>query len=283
MFLFQNWIFIAILAGLASNAFNFLSRFILKDNDDPIIYAWYLETLKFLIFITIAIFDWKLTLNTKSVIIFILLGLTEWLAVYFFVKMHSFSHLSISSIISRTRLIWVAVIAFFVLGENLKISEYFGILILFTGLSFVIAPRKFFIDKGAMYASIGAFITALNNVILKMALPYGSNSVLNAIMILPVILIFPLFIKNFGIKLHAMKQTNWSLKTFAPFLNAIALYLFIIALRIGEASKVNAIYQGMLIFSVLAGIIFLKERENIGKKLIGTGVTIIGVLLLTST
>jgi len=40
-------------------------------------------------------------------------------------------------------------------------------------------------------------------------------------------------------------------------------------------------YQGMMVLSVLGGIILLKERKDILKKLVGTAVTIVGVILLT--
>lgn len=282
MFLFQNWIIIAVLAGLASNAFNFFNRYILKDKDDPTMYAWYQEALKLFIFGSIAIFDWKLIVNQKSIVIFILLGLSEFISVYMYMKMHSYTHLSISSLLSRTRLIWIAIFAFILIGEKLKISEYIGIVVLFFGISIAIAPKKLVADRGARYAASAAVIIALNVVILKLALPYASNSVVNAIVSLPSIFLFPLFMKNARTKIPLMLRTNLRLKSLAIGINAIGLLLFTLALRTSDTSKVSAIYNGMLIFSVLAGIIFLKKRENIGRKLVGATVTIVGVILLTS-
>src|SRR5258706_14092872 len=99
----MNWILLAILAGIASNIFNFLSRYVLKDQDDPTVYAWFFETIRFVAFALIAIVDWKLILSLRSVILFILLGLTEWISVYWLMKLHKHSHLSISEILSRPR------------------------------------------------------------------------------------------------------------------------------------------------------------------------------------
>lgn len=281
MFLFQPWIIFAFLAGLCSNAFAYLNRYLLKDKDDPIVYAWYFETLRFTIFCIIAIFDFRIVINTRSIILFTLLGLTEWISMYFYMKMHSYTHLSISSLLSRTRLIWIAILAFIFVGEKLKLTEYIGIAILFSGLSIVVAPKKLATDKGARFASIAAFIIALNVVIIKLALPYASNGVINALTSLPSIFLFPLFMKNATKKIPVMMRTNFRLKSLAIGVNAIGLFLFTIAIRMGDPSKVSGIYNGMLIFSVLAGIIFLKERENIGRKLVGTAITIVGVLLLT--
>src|SRR5438309_2773777 len=115
----MNWIVLAVLAGLASNIFNFSSRYFLKVKDDPTVYAWYFESIRFVVFCLVAIFDWKIIITVQSVILFILLGLTEWIAAYWLMKMHAFSHLSISTILSRTRLIWVPLIGFFLLREQL--------------------------------------------------------------------------------------------------------------------------------------------------------------------
>ncbi len=283
MFIFQNWAIFAVLAGLCSNTFAFLNRYLLKDQDDPIVYAWYFETLRFTIFCILAIFDFRIVINFNSIILFILLGLTEWISMYWYMKMHSYTHLSISSLISRTRLIWIAIIAFLLIGERLKLPEYIGIAVLFFGLSIAVAPKKLVADRGARYATLAAIMIALNVVILKLALPYASNAVVNAIISLPSIFLFPLFMKDARNKIPLMLKTNFRLKSLAIGINAAGLFLFTLALRTTDTSKVSAIYNGMLIFSVLAGIILLRERENIGRKLIGTVVTLIGVLLLTST
>ncbi len=283
MFLLPYWVILSILAGLGSNTFNFFSRYMLKGKDDPTAYAWYFETLRFIIFAAIAIVDWKLVVTPKSLIIFVLLGITEMLSIYWYMKMHSYSHLSISSILSRTRLIWVPLIAFFLVGESLTLFEYIGIAILFGGLSIVIVPKKLFIDKGAIYANLAAFMIALNIVLTKMALPYASNSVINAAITLPSVFLFPLLMKQTRERVGTLFRTNILLKSGAILINVASVYLFTIALRFGDSSKVTAIYQGMLIFSVLAGIIFLKERDNIIRKLLGTGVALIGVICLSLT
>jgi uncharacterized membrane protein len=70
-------------------------------------------------------------------------------------------------------------------------------------------------------------------------------------------------------------------KLAALFFNIISVYLFTIALRLGDSGKVTAIYQGMLVTSIIAGILFLKERNDIGKKILGTIITLVGVIILS--
>ena len=209
------------------------------------------------------------------------MGLTDGIAAYWYMKMHENTHLSISSILSRTRLIWVPILAFFLIHENLKLTEYLGIIILFAGLCIVVSPKKLFIDKGATYANLAAFMVALNIIITTMALPYGSNGVINAATALTPAILLPFFIKNSTHRMKKMFQKNLLIKLSAIAFNVISIYVFTQALRFGNSGKVTAIYQGMIIVSILAGIIFLKERDDIGKKLIGATITIIGVIVLS--
>lgn len=281
MFLLSSWFILSVLTGLASNGFNFLNRFLLRNGDDATAYAWYLELIRVLIFGTLAIFDWHLVITPYSLFLFILLGLTEFIGTYWYMKMHAYSDLSISSILSRTRMIWVPIIAFFLINETLDLLDYIGILIIFLGISLTMAPKKLMVDKGAIYANLSAFIVAINIIITKMLLPYGSNGVILVALALPSVILFPLFMKNEKARITTLFKTNILLKTFSIGLSIAAIYLFMLAIRVGDASKVNAVYQGMMIFAVLAGIIFLRERENIVKKLIGATITIVGVVLLS--
>ncbi len=159
--------------------------------------------------------------------------------------------------------------------------EYLGIAILFIGISIVVAPHKFFIDKGAKFANGAAFFIAINTIILKLLVPYASSSVIMIAMCLPSALLFPFFMKNSKQRLFAAAKEHFWWKMVAVSISIIASYLLIFALHAGDVSKVNAIYQSMMVFAVLGGIIFLKEREDIVKKCIGVALTIIGAILLT--
>jgi uncharacterized membrane protein len=281
MFLFSSWITLAIFAGLASNTFNFLSRYLLQEQEDSTAYAWFFEIVRLISFAIIAIFDWHLVITPLSLTLFFLLGLTEWIAIYWYMKMHAYTHLSISAILSRTRLVWIPIIAFLLINERLHIVDYLGILILFAGVCIIVSPKKIMIDKGANYANLSAFMIALNTVLTKMALPYGSNSIINvAITIIPA-LFFPFMMKNSLPRMKKIVKTKLPIKLLAVAVNIISVYAFTAALRLGDSGKVNAIYQGMLVTSILAGIIFLKERNDIGKKITGAIITIIGVIILS--
>lgn len=275
------WVMLAVSAGIGSNVFNFFSRLILKNGGDSSAWAWTFELLRLIIFIPLVFFDYKFIFTFKSLLILLSIGLTEFVSIYLFMKMHQYSHLSISTIISRTRLVWVPLIAFLFFGERLTNMDYLGIGILFLGLSITVAPHKLFYDKGVIYANLAAFTVAILTVLIKQATPFASPPIIMIFFSLPSVILFPIFMKNPGKRLVTDNFTMLIPKLIATIINVIAMYLLILALNLGDVSKVNSLYQGMLVIAVLGGIILLKERQDIFRKLLGTAVTIIGILLLT--
>ncbi len=279
--MFENWVIIAVLAGVFSNLGSFFFRYLLKDGDDSTAYAWFYELMRLCIFSFIALFSFKLSVDIRSLTMLVILGILEFLAIFFMMKMHAFSHLSVSTIVLRTRLIWIPIIAFFLFHESLSLLEYSGIAILFFGLSIVTSPRKWLVDKGTTFAFIAAFATALVNIALKETSLVASISVAMVFMALPSVILFPLFMKNARKRIKTSLKTNFKLKFLSGIINAAAIYLLALAISFGSVSKVSAIYQGMMIVAVIAGIFILKEKENALRKIIGSVITILGVLLLT--
>lgn len=280
----DNWIVIAILGGLASNLENFLFRYILKDGEDSTVYSWFHEFFRLFFYGAVIVFSLKnFEIKNINAGIFPLigLGLIEFLTIYTFMKMHSFSHLSISSIISRTRLIWVPIIAYFMFGEILTNFQYVGIAILFSGLFLVSSPKEIFFDKGIRYAFAFSFMVAFVNIFMKLSSNYAATPILLVFMALPSVILFPIFMKNAKSRIRSFLKTKLLLKVMAGLVNALSMFLLTKALSIGQVSIVTGIYQGMMITSVLAGIFIFKEKENIGKKLIGSFIVIVGVILLT--
>lgn len=275
----QTWVIYAMSAGLLSSLFNFLTRFALTKDKDSSASGWFSEVVRVLIVLVFIPWDGALSLSTHTLFIFIALGVIEFFSVFIFMKMHAFTHLSISTIVARTRLVWIPLIAFLVLGERLSVLEYGGIIVLFVGLSTVVSPKRLFVDKGLIYTSISSFIVAILSIVMKMASGSMSSSWILIAMALPTILFYPLLLKKKRI-INGFKH-QIPAKIAAAGANVFSMYLYIYALKIGEVSKVTAIYQGMMIVSILAGVIFLRERQDVGKKLVGAVITLAGVYMLT--
>lgn len=275
----QTWLIFAILGGIASSIYNFLIRYALKDGDSPTIFAWLFEVIRFVIFAVLILFEPPPVITPANALILFLVGLVELASIYTFMKMHSYSHLSISSIIIRLRLLWIPILAFFILGEVLRTREYIGILVLLAGITIVAAPHKLQHDRGMRFAYIFSFVAALLAVTMKVASNIFSPAIIMFAMSTPSVFILPFLMKGGAQKILSQIKENIGVKIGASLLNAGSFYVYIIALSLGSVSIVQSVYQGMMIFSVLAGIFFLKEREDILRKILGTLVVVSGIIL----
>ena len=196
-------------------------------------------------------------------------------------KMHAYSHLSVSTIIQRTRLIWIPIIAFFVLGERLGTTEYIGIAILFIGLSVTTSPKKLTFDKGIKYAYLSAIVAAILHVVMKQTTEFGSNAVLLVVMSISSTALLPFLMKDGITRIKKEVRQDLHIKVLPGIANAVSMFFYFYALQKGPISVVTSIYQGMMVVSVVVGIVFLRERENILQKIVGTSITLVGIFLLT--
>lgn len=275
------WLAVTIAAGLFSNLTNFCARFALRKDNDPVSFALSLEISRVLLFGLLALFDFFIIISWKSIVLLSTLGLIESVSIYLFMKMHEYNQLSISSIISRTRMVWVVVLAFIFLSESLQIKQYIGIFILFIGLSIAVSPHKLFLDKGIKIALLQAVSAAVITILIKTASSYTSIPVLMTLMSFPSLFIFPFLIKNTGKRLRRFVGQNPIAVYGFTASSFFAMYGYVFAVKHGSASIATAVYHAMIIVAVVAGIVLLGEKEDVGKKILGTLVTIAGIFLLT--
>ena len=271
-----RWLVLAFFGGIASNLCSFITRKALKD-EDPIAFAWWFELIRALAFLLIAFFNFKLTLNLESIGWLFGLGIAEIASIYFFTKQQSNTDLSIASILMRLRIVWAPLFAFLILGERLNLTEYLGIGLILIGLITISFVKKIHKKQKLHFAVIFSIMGALMAILMKSASSFASTPMVLVFMSSPSILFFPLVMKN--TKLRLIKSFNNRIKnnlTFVSF-NIVAMYLYTEALRIGPASKVVGAYQSMMIVAVILGIVVLKEKENIVRKLIGATLTLGGV------
>ncbi len=277
----EPWITLAILGGIGSNVYNFLARHALKDGDDPTTLAWFFEAARFVIFGVLLFFERPPALTFYSFSMLLLIGVIEIFSIYFFTKMHSLSHLSISSIIIRLRLVWIPILAFFFIHETLSGHEYVGLLVLLVGIIFAGMPHKIAYDKGMRTAYIFSFVAALLAVAMKAASAVASPTLMMFAMSVPSVIIFPLIMKNSKKRIQSVFKRNAGVKIGITLLNSVSFYVYTFALVLGPISMTQAVYQSMMIISVLAGIIILKEREDVGRKILGTVITLCGIYIVT--
>lgn len=274
----MNWFVLSSLAGLASNGFNITNRTALKDNGDATAYGWWFELVRTTFFIIVLLIKPFPVLNTSIILPLTLVGISEFFSVYIFMKMHAYTHLSISSVISRLRVIWSPLIAWFLVSERLTLPEYFGITTIFIGIAIVTSPKEIREDKGIKIAFLFSFSSALLSTIMKGATSIASTELVIVSQGLLPLFAMPLLMKSGVSRIWKSVSQKFPQIALAGSFNIASSYLLVEALRITDASKAIGVYQAMTLFSVFYGIFILNERDKIIKKIIGSIIVILGVI-----
>jgi drug/metabolite transporter (DMT)-like permease len=276
----MNWFLLALLAGTASNIFNIFNRSSLKERGDSTLYSWFFELVRFFIFFAYFLTSPAFPTHLSTYMWLAALGCNEAFSVYFFMKSHRHTKLSVSTFIIKLQLIWTPLLASLFIGERLSMRDYTGIAVVLLGIGVGIYNPKMKPDKGTIITLISSFFIALNAVFTKGAADGASTPFLMMCMSLPAALFFPFLMKQFRHRaIHMSRQFILNSISGIVF-NIIAMTLAVSAIRLGSTSKVTAVYQAMMIIAIIYGVIFLKERENIPQKLAGSAITVLGLFLL---
>lgn len=276
----MDWFLLALLAGTASNIFNVVNRSTLKDDGDSTLYSWLFETLRLIVFTFVFVMNASFPRHFSTYLWLIALGINEAISVYFFMKSHRHTKLSLSTFLIKLQLIWTPFLAYVLINERLNSSDYLGIGIILLGIFVGVYSSRMKADKGIVITFISSIFISLNAVFTKAAAGDASTSFILLMMSLPSVLVFPFLMKSFAPRIRNMNGLFVKSVTASVVFNVVAMSLAVNAIRLGSTSKVTAVYQGMMIVSVLYGIIVLKEKEHIIQKLIGTAITLFGLALL---
>jgi drug/metabolite transporter (DMT)-like permease len=276
----MNWLFLSALAGLASNGFNITNRTALKDKGDATAYGWWFEMVRTTFFVVILIWQGSFVLTSTMVVPLLLVSLAELFSLYVFMKMHAYTQLSISSVISRTRVIWSPILAWFLVGERLTIPEYLGIMAIFLGIVIVTSPKEIKKDKGIKIALVFAFSSALLSTVVKHASGFAPTEAVIAAHGLIPLFVLPFLMKQGVARIIQSGKQKIGQILLAGSFNVASSYLMVEALHTADASKVVAVYQAMTLFAVLYGIFMLKETDKLAAKIIGTVIVIIGMVAM---
>lgn len=276
----MDWLTLTIVGGLASTVFNIFNRAALKTDGDSSVYGWWFELLRMGIFILLFLLNPVFPTDLTSYFWLFALGMVELVSIYFFMKAHQLTELSLSTIVIRLRLIWTPLLAYFLLGEQLQTAEYFGIFIVLAGVVIAISPHTLKIDRGVVVTLISSLVLTVLSLIQKKTALIASPPLVMIAMSLPSVILLPLLIKNAKKRLISIKKKSFMQNLTGTLFNVVSMYCLIAALRFESTSKVNTIFQSMMVVSLFFGIVFFYERKQMWQKIIGTVVTICGLFFL---
>lgn len=281
----MTWLLYTLAGVFFFAIFYILSRTFLKEkNSDPIIYAIVFNLVCAVLIATVALKNGFLLPDFHRYALN--LGLMTILYTGSQILVFKASKVIEASefiIFSSTRALWTILVALLFLGEPFNLSKIVGtILILFSVVFVSLKKKGIKLQKGHWYAFGAAFCIGVglanDAYILRTsdAFTYGALA-----FILPGILTMLVSPSS------TMKLKNYlNIKLISKILLLSVFYcigfisIYIAYQKGGAASQIAPIGQSVVVLTVLLAALFLKERDNLLKKIIAAIIVSIGVLLL---
>ena len=201
-------------------------------------------------------------------------------------KSKGFKYLDVSvvSIFSQSSKVFMILFGIIIFREHLTTLEALGVLFIMAGSALVVFKKnKFHINKYIWFIIGSSLFFAM-----AMIIDVGVSGQFNLAFYLLMIYLLPaLFIfiggrrKIVDIKKGFLRNKNSRKFTaIAGVASAIGMLFYLLALRQGQVSIVAPLSSTTVLLNVIAGYVFLKERNDLLKRLIAAVLVIIGIFLL---
>lgn len=284
-----DWFSLAILASIASSLVEVFKKAVLKsDNIHPIAFGIYFNILVGVLALPFAVSGFgALHLDTYGWIMVLVMSFMYAVSNIFYYYALKMTEVSQVGIISASRSIWLLIGAFIFLGETLDAFKLAGVILITLGILIVYWEGKGLVGFGTaqFYLIIFAVVSCIPSIIGKylldnyfdnvasyQVLSYFLPAVFNAVLMpAAVVKIRPLlkFNKDNGLVIISAIMT------------AAAIHIYFLSLKAGgQISAVGPIWQASIILTVIFGILFLNERQNLLKKILSAVIVFAGVLLI---
>ncbi|MDE2589920.1 MAG: DMT family transporter, partial [Patescibacteria group bacterium] len=272
----MSWQFFAALNIVFFSLSTLMQRVLIKEGKSrPITYTIFFNLFTGIVLLLIGLFTHVLVFPvlTIQLVFFLLLAIF----LYAFGNLFTFKALkqteaSKFTLIFATRVVFTILVAILFLSESFGIKEVIGTIFVFTGIVLVShTSKKFHFNKGDLYGIIAAMCIGFANA--------NARFLLHSLSIFPYMLIVffgPVVVLSLIYPQEA-KQGNLFLKKKAlsgmallGIIYAIANIGFFQAIKTGPSvSLVSVVILTSVIVTVILSILFLKERDNMWKKLLG--------------
>jgi drug/metabolite transporter (DMT)-like permease len=235
--------------------------------------------------ILIAILRGKLQLEFPSSLIFNFLAIAVFATIAYVLKYRGFQLITASEVVifSTTSKFWNVVGASIFLHETITIQKIFGTIIIFGGIAVTMyIDKKFKINKGIFFVLLGAVLFGLTDIngyyILQTMDASNYQIYFYLLPVFALLLVQPSSIRKLSYYFKLDRAIKVTALAVFDTLGMLALFF---AYQVGgKASVIGPLSATKVVVTVVLAIIFLKERDNITKKMIGAIITVVGVVLL---
>jgi drug/metabolite transporter (DMT)-like permease len=277
------WFWYAMSAGLASAIEKVVNRITLKDRGNIVAFSFIYFT-----FITTLSFGFSLpfqvTLSTKLLILLTSQAVFWSLGSIFSFWAQTNTDVSLSQIISRSRILWMIPLGWFLLGQLPNYTAISGMVIIFLGLAILLVKENIHKYRGIQSITIGSVFVAIgstfNAILVRDYLTPAQVTFVTMLGQSIVFYIILVFRRNVLLRLKEIFTRAWYMIFLAAVIETYAFIGINSAFKTGYASAVTAIYLSMTVTTVWIGIIVLKERRHIWRKIFSSAIVTAGIIIV---
>lgn len=283
----MNWLLLTFLSAITGSFSRILQKVLLKDEQsDTFAFGFVFQMCVAGLFLIYTLITHSFEFPDLSGLLINLIVLTVFYSLANLCIFFAFKHAEAAevTILLSSSTVWSVIAAVILLGERMKLQNLFGIFLIVCGVLAINYTKSHWkLNKGHLFALVGAVLFGIafvndayiitryesipSYMVMAFALPgimtlvYSPSSVKK--------------IKHFG-QLKVLKN----LLICSGFYALSALTIFTAFKIGGKASIISPIQQTSLIFTVFFSYVFLKEKDKMLPKIIGTALAFAGVLFL---
>jgi uncharacterized membrane protein len=277
-------IIFAVLSAISKGFEKILHKYVLV-KEDSLSYAFIWHILSSIFFLPFFIIEFNLPKQHFAWMLVILSSILWAIVAYSGFKAYSHLEVSIKTPLGKSKMLFVLLFSVIFLKEILTLEKILGTILVFVGIIVLTYKKeKRFGDlknKGGKLTLISAFLMSIVLLVDKYATNFFNPGMYSFLVyFLPAIVIFP-FVSNKKTELKSIFKNRFSTTITTTLLGAAYYYLLLKAFKLAEASTVVPIVELSTLIAVFGGVKFLKESEEIPKKIIATIIVIIGAILLS--
>lgn len=283
----MNWIILILLSVITYSISVILQKLILKENkSDPVVFSFAFQITTGLIIWLYAGITHQLIWQPTKEIVTNLIGMTLLYGMGNILIFKGLQLIEASkfTILFATRAIFTIAGSTLLLGEALQNIQYLGASLILLGIILVnTTQKKLSIGKKDLYVIMGAIcfgIANTNDRYLLSSLNLYQFVILAFLM--PGLFVGFVYLKRMTYLRTLIQNQLWKKILILSTVYAASAVLFFAALQATpNSSQVAAINLTSTIMIAIMGITLLKERSHMLNKIIGAGITFLGLLLVT--
>lgn len=281
-------LFLVILSSLIHSLWNF----VFKKSRDSTIFIFWAKVFETVIYFPVVIFLLlKFGFNLKGLIPILLSGIIHFFYWLFLSLGYNTSDLSLVYPIARSSPLLIAILSFFIFGEKITIFGLIGIILIILGIYFISINSfnllnflKIFLKKnrGLLFAFLTLLTVTSYSLIDKVGAKYINPIVYVYLFELSSLIFFMPYIlinKKRENLIKILKDERLSI-IFTGIAIILSYSLIIFVMRISKLSYIVSIREIGIIFGVLLGIIYLKEKYGF-VRIVSSILIFMGILLIS--